>query len=140
MTYRDEWYGHMWVYIRDHRQCFDPNTPLGQTGLGWAGAIGTSDMLYRGTDVGGSTYMCIPLVLQESAITPYVGAFHLAFKPNTGTRFHPFQHSYITPVFQLIIPDEQPCFDLTQISTLMEQVCSDCLNVYLCFLVDGRYV
>jgi len=41
---------------------------------------------------------------------------------------------------QLIIPDEQPCFDLTQISTLIEQLCWDCLNVYLCFLLDGRYV
>lgn len=81
--------------------------------------------------------MCIPLVLQESARIPYMGAFHPAIKHIYGYWVTKF---VLNPVFQLIIPDEQPCFDLTQISTLMEQVCSDCLNVYLCFLVDGRYV
>ena len=43
--------------------------------------------------------------------------------------------------FQLIIPDEQPCFDLTQISTLISQLCGFfCFHLYLCFLFDGQYV
>ena len=29
----------------------------------------------------------------------------------------------VKEIVQLIIPDEQPCFDLTQISTKMEQLC-----------------
>ena len=87
--------------------------------------------------------ICVsPLFYRNQFEYPYMDAFHPAIKHIYGY-WVTSQYRWVFlrhPLFQLIIPDEQPCFDLTQISTLMEQVCSDCLNVYLCFLVDGRYV
>ena len=45
---------------------------------------------------------------------------------------------------QLIIPDEQPCFDLTQIRRLISHCwiggTYSAFHLYLCFLLDGRYV